>query len=283
MFTLIAQNKYGQRLELTHNEAYVVKSIDGIDPPEGVINTTRNADADGSVFNSSYVKDRQIIITLAINEPAEANRINLYKYFKSKYPVRLYYKNATRDVYIDGYVKKPMVDFFAEKQICQITIFCPSPFFNGAMDMITDFSSIESAFEFPFEIEESDPIEFGVILSEVEKNIIYHGDVETGAIFTLTARGAVVNPIIANVDTGEFFKLNLTLAAGDEVVINTTKKMKSAKLISNGVTTNIVGSIAYGSTWLQILPADNTLQVTATTGAENLDAYVKVTDQFEGV
>ena len=84
MFTLIAENKYGEQLELTHSEAYVITNIDGIDPPEAVINSTRNAGADGSVFNSAYVDNRVITITLAINAPAELNRINLYKYFKSK-------------------------------------------------------------------------------------------------------------------------------------------------------------------------------------------------------
>ena len=53
MFTLIAENKYGQQLELTHNSAYEVIEIDGLDPPDAIINTTRNANADGSVFNSS--------------------------------------------------------------------------------------------------------------------------------------------------------------------------------------------------------------------------------------
>ena len=155
MYTLIAQNKYGQQMELTHNEAYVIESIEGIDPPEAVINTTKNANADGSVYNSSYVNNRQIIITLAINGPAETNRIQLYKYFKSKYPVRLYYKNATRNVYIDGYVKKVQIEFFNKKQIAQITVFCPEPFFKASSDVITDFSSINPLFEFPFSVEES--------------------------------------------------------------------------------------------------------------------------------
>ena len=85
MFTLIARNQYGQQLELTHNDAYSIKSIDGLDPPEAVINTTHNAGLDGSVYNSAYMSDRVITITLAIEGPAEENRINLYKYFKSKF------------------------------------------------------------------------------------------------------------------------------------------------------------------------------------------------------
>ena len=45
MFTLKAENTYGQRIELTHNEAYVIENVIGLDPPESVINTTRNASA----------------------------------------------------------------------------------------------------------------------------------------------------------------------------------------------------------------------------------------------
>ena len=281
MFTLIAQNKYGQQLELTHNEAYVISSIEGIDPPEGVINTTRNANADGSVFNSSYVNDRTIIITLAINEYAEDNRLNLYRYFKSKYPVRLFYKNSTRNVYIDGYVKKFTIDFFAMKQIAQITIFCPDPFFKGASDTVTDFSGVQAMFEFPFEIET--PIPFGEILIEQEKNVINNGDVETGAIFVLQARGELTNPTIYNTETNQYFSLNLTMQEGDEVQINTNKKKKSVYLISNGVKTNIIGNLKNGSTWLQLNPADNLFTTTAEVNPQNLDSYCIVTDQFEGV
>ena len=34
MFTLIAENEYGEQLELTNNPAYVIKSIAGLDPPD---------------------------------------------------------------------------------------------------------------------------------------------------------------------------------------------------------------------------------------------------------
>ena len=155
MYTLIAQNKYGQQIELTNNNAYVIESIEGLDPPDAVINTTRNANADGSVFNSAYVDNRQITITLAINGPAEDNRIQLYKYFKNKYPVRLFYKNSTRNVYIDGYCKNIQIEFFNKKQIAQITIICPEPFFNGSQNEIIDFSNVQALFEFPFSVEES--------------------------------------------------------------------------------------------------------------------------------
>ncbi len=284
MYTLIAQNKYGQQMELTHNDAYVIESIEGIDPPEAVINTTRNANADGSVFNSSYVNNRQIIITLAINGPAEANRINLYKYFKNKYPVRLYYQNKTRDVYIDGYCKNIQIEFFNKKQIAQITILCPEPFFNGSSNTVIEFSSVESLFQFPFSVE--DPpgeIEFSTINLEEEKDLVNTGDVETGFSIYLKARGPVTNPTIYNSETNEYIKLNITMAEGDVIFINTRKKQKTIQLTSNGVTTNIIGNLVNGSTWFTLTPGDNLFIVTAEAMLENLDAYVVITDQFEGV
>lgn len=284
MYTLIVQNKYGQQMELTHNEAYVIESIEGLDPPEAVINTTRNANADGSVYNSSYVDNRQIIITLAINGPAESNRIQLYKYFKNKYPVRLYYRNETRDVYIDGYCKNMQIEFFNKKQIAQITVLCPEPFFNGANNTIIDFSSITSGFEFPFSVE--DPpgeIEFSTINIEQEKDLINMGDVETGFDIYLKANGPVTNPTIYNSETNEYIKLNISMAEGDTIFINTRNKQKTIQLTSNGVTTNIIGNLVNGSTWFTLTPGDNLFVITAETTPENLDAYTVLTDQFEGV
>lgn len=284
MYSLIVENKYKQQMELTHNEAYVIESIEGLDPPEAVINTTRNANADGTVYNSSYVKERQIIITLAINAPVEKNRIQLYRYFKSKYPVKLYYKNSSRNVSIEGYCKKPMIEFFNRKEIAQITILCPNPFFSGAVNEITDFSSVNSLFEFPFSIEEPPgEIEFGEILLDQEKVIINNGDVETGAIFHLKSRGAVTNPGIYNAETNVYFKLNISMQLGDEIYINTISKQKTVQLTRNGVTTNIIGNLAGGSTWLIFIPGSNIFMVSAESGPENLDCYCVLTDQFEGV
>ena len=284
MYSLIVENKYKQQMELTHNEAYVIESIEGLDPPEAVINTTRNANADGSVFNSSYVKERQIIITLAINAPAEENRIQLYKYFKSKYPVKLYYKNSTRNVFIEGYCKKPFIEFFNKKEIAQITILCPNPFFSGAEQELTDFSTVNPLFEFPFSIEEPPgEIEFAEIILDQEKNIMNKGDVETGAVFKLKARGSVLNPVIYNVESNVYFKLNIEMQMGDEIFINTMTKQKMVNLTRNGITTNIIGNLAGGSTWLIFDPGDNIYMATAEESPENLDCYCILTDQFEGV
>ena len=283
MYTLIAQNQYGDRMEMTHNPAYSIIEIDGLDPPDAAINTARNAGYDGSVFNSAYMKERPITITMAINSPAEANRIALYRYFKSKFPVRLFYKNGQRDVYIDGYVQSMQITYFARKQTVQIVILCPRPHFNGTEAQIQDFYTVNSLFEFEFSIEEGDPIAFSEIVTGVEKSIINAGDIETGVVITIEATGTVDTPKIYNVDTSESMIFDMTMQEGDLITINTRQGEKSVKLQRSGVTTNIIGQMRQGSSWFILKPGDNLFTIDADDQAVNMMVSFTVVDQFEGV
>ena len=283
MFTLIAQNKYGQQLELSHNSAYEIVEITGIDPPDSTINTTHNADFDGSTYNSSYMNERPVTITLAINSPAEANRVNLYHYFKSKFPVRLFYKNGARDVYIDGYVRNFNISFFDKKQIAQITVMCPQPALNGVDADIQPFSSIVPLFTFPFSIPE-EGIPFSELEINLEKTIMNNGDIETGILIDIRALDDVETPKIYNVDTGEHIIINKTLVAGDRIKINTIKGQKSIYFYPyDGGEQNIIGYLAQGSAWLQLIPGDNVFTITADTNPQNLEVVFTVVNQFEGV
>lgn len=282
MYTLIAENKYGEQLEITNNPYYVVTDVDGLYPPEGTINTTQLANTDGSVFNSSRINERIITITMAINAPVEANRLRLYRYFKTKYPARLYYKNGMRNVYIDGYVSKFSVEYFEKKQTAQIEIACPMALFRDVGESITEFSSVGNMFTFPF-VMEAAGIPFSRIALGEQKTIINNGDVETGVVIHLNALGTVVNPKIYNVDTTEHMILNVTMQAGDEITINTRKKEKAIMLLRDGITTNLVGRLVADSTWFNLLPGDNVFTYEADELPENLQCTFIINNQFEGV
>lgn len=282
MYTLITENKYGEQLEITNNPRYAITDIDGLYPPEGVINTTQVANMDGSVFNNSRINDRVITITMAINGPAEANRLLLYRYFKTKYPVRLYYENGVRDVYIDGYVSKFSVEYFEKKQTAQIEISCPMTLFRAVKESVTEFANIENMFVFPFAIEAAG-IPFSEIALGEQKTIINGGDVETGVVIHLNALGTVLNPKIYNADTGDRMTLSVEMRAGDEITINTRKKEKSITLLRDGVQTNIVGKLDAGSTWFNLIPGDNIFTYEADEFPEHLQCIFIINNQFEGV
>ena len=282
MYTLIAENQYCQQLELTHNPAYSVKSILGIDPPDAIINTTRNAGQDGSVYNSAYMDNRTITITLAINYPVEANRIQLYQYFKSKFPVILRYKNETRNVYIKGYVQSFQVAYFDKKETAQITVICPKPHFNGS-DLVTEnISNIVSMFEFPFCIEE-----VGIPISDLsvghEQTMINLGDIDTGALIRITAMDEVVNPLIYNSTNNTVMKILDTLQESDVVEINSRSGEKSIRKISNGVVTNLINKLSDNSSWFTLVPGVNILSTMADSGSEYINIDFEIIYQYEGV
>ena len=281
MYTLIAENQYGQQLELTHNNAYAIKSILGLDPPDAIINTSRNAGQDGSVYNSAYMDNRTVTITLAVNYPVERNRIQLYQFFKSKFPVILRYRNESRNVWIQGYVQSFQVAYFDKKETVQITILCPNPYLNDSETVLNSLSNVVALFQFPFTIEE--PIPMSTIVAGQEKSILNLGDMGIGVRIRITASDTVVNPVILDDTHGTSMGFTDTLAEGDVIEIDTRSGHKSVKKISEGVTTSIINKLMEGSTWFILSPGDNVFSCDASSGSLYMSVGFEVTYQYEGV
>lgn len=149
MFTLKIENENGDRLELTHNPNYNVK-VTGLEPVKADITTAKVANRNGVRYVSSRKQPRNVVITVYINEPVEANRIELYKYVKSKEWLRIYFKNKSRDVYVDGYVESFECDLFKQTQTAQISVICPNPQLIDVESNVEDISTIKPMFSFPF-------------------------------------------------------------------------------------------------------------------------------------
>ena len=142
MFTLKVENSKGAILELTDNEEnYQITKISGLNPPNANINTSNYANSDGFSFDSSRIPNRQVVITVYINGDVEKNRLTLYKYFRNKEWCKIYYESESRNVYIEGYVQTLEVSPFDMKQIAQISILCPNPYFKD-LEKVCAFSSI---------------------------------------------------------------------------------------------------------------------------------------------
>lgn len=109
------------------------------------------------------------------------------------------------------------------------------------------------------------PITFGSSFLN-EATITNGGNFATFPVITITGEGE--NPTITNVTTGQSLTINLTLAAGDEVVID----------CENGtVTYNGADALSYldsSSQFLALAAGDNTIQVTDDTPA-SLDIDVE--------
>lgn len=283
MYTLKVENEQGDQLELTHSNDYTVINVEGLGPPKANINTAVVASFDGSRFNSSRMTERNLVLTIVIENEIERNRLNLYQYFKPKKPCKLYYRNATREVFIDGYVETFEISLFDNRQMAQISVICPDPFFQALRERIVDFRSVTSMFRFPFATPTAG-IPFAQQEMDMSKVIVNGGDVESGVLVTLHATGPVSNPILYNVDTRESMGLSLTMQDGDTVTINTNKGQKRILLNRDGVTTNIINRLVRGSSWFQISSGENTFTYTVANDlVANLNVIFQHTDKYEGV
>ncbi|MSA02905.1 phage tail family protein [Lactonifactor sp. BIOML-A3] len=282
MYFLAIENKKGEQLPLTGTQNYDVISIDGLNPPTATINASESAAFDGSLFNGSRLGVRSLVITIRINPDIELNRINLYRYIRSKEYIKVYYKNGTRDVFIEGYVETFECDLFSDKEQAQISILCPRPYFRAMQTVITDFFNVIKMFHFPFAIEAA-----GIPFSELEgnlfKSIVNEGDVACGVRIELRATGEVVTPKIYNVDTRGYFIVNITMKAGDVITINTVRGEKYIEFTAGGVTTNIINKVQRGSEWFQLEPGDNVFTYEAEQYINNLSCTFILTDMYQGV
>lgn len=283
MFKMIVENFRGEKLQLTQNPDYQLISVDGLNPPKANINTATNATFDGSVYKSSKVNQRNIVLRVVIERHIEENRIELYKYFPTKKNVVLSVQNGTRDVFILGYVESFEINQFDQKQMAQISVICPKSYFSASEETVSDMSSVVGLFEFPFYSNIGDGFEFSEIVLEQETNIFNAGDVATGMVIQFHAVGDVSNPVFYNVYTAEKIQVNIDLAEGDILTVNTNKGEKSVMLLSGGVLTNELNNLDLSSVWLQLEPGDNIFLYTADSGATDCECYVSYNLLYEGV
>lgn len=132
----------------------------------------------------------------------------------------------------------------------------------------------------------------GIIEYQSERLITYEGDAEVGVTITIHALGTVSDLTIYNLDTGESMIIDtdkledLTgsgIVHGDDIVICTVKGSKSATLIRDGESINILNCIDRSSDWFQLAMGDNIFAYTAETGNTNLQFSVENRVIYEGV
>lgn len=282
MYTLTVENESGERLQLTGNRNYDVLDVAGTSPPAAAINTVNVVGMDGAKFNSSRVGTRNLVITLNIHHPIEINRLALYKFFRVKRWVKIYYTNSHRSVYIEGYVESFENNPWKQLQQPQISIICAQPFWLATSETVVNFSQSVAMFEFPFSIP-AEGVEFSrrEIMATAYVDV---GEIQTGGIIQFYATtNQILNPKFFNRTTQKFFGLDFDMYQGDIITVNTQQGQKSVTLLRDGVTTNILSDRTVGSEWVQFEAGENEISYDADEGAANLEVSLTILQKFEGV
>lgn len=281
MLHLAIENEYGEQLDFTTTNNYLVK-VTGLTPSSATINTSKIATKDGSKYKSSTINERNILLNIYPVNSVEKNRVNLYKYIRLGKYIKLYLKNGVRDVWIDGYVENIEGDLYEAPQMLQVSIICSDPFFKSRNQQNVYFSTIIPLFTFPFSID-SDGVVISQIVGHMERNVFNESDNESGVIIEFYATDLALEPTIYNTTTNEWFTIKHEFQAGDVVRLDTRSGEKTLTLIREGKTTNILNQMERGSKWFTLRTGDNLFTYTTAYGTENLQMTIKLQPTFTGV
>ena len=299
--SLTVTNPKGEslKLELTNpwESGLIVREITGLGPSRASIISQPLSSADGSIFSSARVENRQILITLQpIDGPdVETYRQKTYRYFPVKKEVTLLVETDNRTAEARGYVESNTPNIFSKEETIQISIVCTDPYFYETRNEEIAFSGVLPAFEFPFSNESlTEPLlEFGEIRLDTRAVLEYKGDADTGMYITIHVLGNTGNITIYNVDTYERITIDVAkiqkvtgkkVGAGDDIIISTMSGAKSVLLLRDGMYTNVISAVGKNPDWFQLSSGDNIFAYSAQDGGEkNLMVYFVYRNAYGGI
>lgn len=273
----------------------LITSITGLGAGNAVINSSDLSVSDGSVFNSSRLENRNIVLEMKYyGDNPEESRHKTYKYFPIKKPLTIQFTLGDRVCEATGYVESNEADIFSEKAGCSISIICPDPLLYSIYESSTPLSGIVPRFEFPFfrEIDDNSEIVMSDIHIVKDTSVHYVGEAEVGISIYIHALGEITDFTIYNTGTREKISIidsviqritGYKIMARDDIFISTIRGAKKATLIRNGHSYNIINAIDKNADWFMLSKGDNIFTYTATTGEFNAQINIKNRIAYEGV
>ena len=283
-------NSNNKSIELGNTAPFLIITVDGLGSPQNEIYTQKSPYQDGVTVTGSSLGSRNIVLEGKIIDSNRANRQiyrnTLLSVLNPKLNGKLIvdFGNTQRQIEC----KVEQAPYFSSEsgqnhQDFSISLIAANPYFQNISENKTDISTETGNLEFPLEIP-VEGLELSIRTISYITNIYNQGDVDTPIKVKLKAVGTVINPIIENLDTGEFIRIKRTLAEGETLEINTAFGNKRVEIIKpDGSRENVFHYIDYKSTFFQLSGGDNTIKYDAEVGENNLDVSIYYTPNYLGI
>lgn len=290
---LIYTNERGESIELSTENVYhcnVSKDVDGIAGVTNVVYSTNSMGQHGDTYVGQRIEARDIDILGHINtrdkQQAYQLRRQMLKVFNPELGGTLAYEYGGFKRVINCRIHgEPKVERKSVLLEFALQLDCLNPFWREEDEEKEDIASWVPAWEFPCEIEQDNPqsMIYGYRAESVIVDCYNEGDVSTGMRIRFMALGTVTNPIILNVDTEEFIKLNVTMLTGDVIEINTKYGSKGATLTRDGQKTDYFRYVDVDSTFMQLAIGDNNFRYDAESGVNSMEVTIFYNKEYLGV
>lgn len=290
---LIFTNERGESLELGLDSIYhcnISKDVTGIAGVKNVLYSANSMGQHGDTYVGQRIEARDIEIVGHINTRDKAQALQLRRtMLKILNPeldgTLLYEYGGFRRIINCRTHGEPKVDRKEVLYEFVIPLESLNPFWREEDETKEDIASWVAAWHFPCVIEQDNPksMIFGYRAESVIVDCYNEGDVSTGMRIRFTALGTVTNPILLNVDTGEYMQLNVTMQTGDVIEVNTKYGSKGAKLVRDGVESDYFRYVDVDSTFMQLAIGDNNFRYDAAGGVNSLEVAIFYNAEYLGV
>ncbi|MBP2116587.1 hypothetical protein J2Z45_000135 [Cohnella lubricantis] len=178
---------------------------------------------------------------------------------------RLVYENDYRSYAADAIPDEAPVftNRFSNHHGFTASFTCPDPFWRDVEEATKDLKSLTGGLTFPLKL--------GTRFALIGYRGVFEneGDVETPIRIRYT--GPAVNPVVENETTGEYIKINTTLAATDVLEITTAFGRKRVEVVAaDGSRTNVFHWIDLGSTFFGLQPGENILKYSSDNAEDDI-------------
>lgn len=173
----------------------------------------------------------------------------------------------TKTIYAKTIVTPQIIENSGENTIARwrVEMLCESPFFQDGTEQTLQLTpSAESGY--PVATNLPNPV--GQLTGTNTGSITNGGDVEGYAEFVIS--GAISNPTITNLTTGESFTINRTIASGDYVRVKQTTQGLSVSLNDS---TSILSD--FDGDFFDLPVGSNTIRLTSGSSTGTLDVFFK--------
>lgn len=282
---LIYTNDNGESLILRQRRPYFLERVDGSANLRQAIHTFRAPDQDGAFFISGSLEMRNITLegTVIADTPdmAAAMRRNLLKLFTPKARGALEYRRARIPCIVEEIVFR--VNNIARAEKFFISLLCPTAYFEALDRLRAELAVWMELFQFVLEIPEDTGVEFGTRTTSQLVTLSNPGDAPCGCVISFLVRGTVSFPEIQHLGTGETFRFNRTMLSGEELRVYTHFAGKRAVRIYAGNESNALPYMDVDSSFIQLLPGDNTLWSSAADNYDLLEVNIFYRPLYLGV
>lgn len=152
-----------------------------------------------------------------------------------------------------------------------IEVYCDNPLFTTESQSSVAIASWQKNLTFPLNFVD-DQIVFGVRLPSIIASLSNPGDFPCGAIFTIQAKGQVINPRLINITTQEYMEFELTLQNGDTLVVDTTGEIPRASIKGK----NKISAMTEDSSVIKMPVGMSDLSYSAESGLNSMEVQIDI-------